>query len=273
VAVDGPKNDGEDAERCAEVRSFIDKSIDWDCEVHKRYNEINLGCRTGPKSAIDWFFKKESEGIILEDDCLPGSSFFPYCEELLTRYRDDERIMTIAGYSIAGADEINIRESYSFIKFPITWGWATWRRAWRLYDMRMTTWPDFCSRRLLYSVFRSSRSINYWQNIFDQMYREPDPSTWDYQWTYACFAHSGLCVFPERSMIRNIGFGMDATHCKQANGLYGAVESHDVSFPLLHPDYVICNEEINGIVERKTFLKQSLPFRATRRIGSFLKAR
>ncbi len=273
IAADGPKGNPEDAGKCAGVRVLIDKGIDWDCEIRKLYNQKNLGCQLGVQSAIDWFFSHETEGIVLEDDCLPSASFFPYCEELLARYRDDERIMTIAGFSAVRDGEIDIPESYTFVKFPITWGWATWRRAWRLYDGHMATWPEFNARRLLGSVFRARRSIRYWQEIFDWASGECNlstcnTSTWDYQWSYASFVNSGLCALPKRSLVRNIGFGDDATHTKQTNTFRKTVDCVEINFPIVHPKFVLCDEDANSLTERRWFRKQSFLKRARRRISS-----
>ena len=98
VAADGPReNRPDEAEKCAEVRRIVDNGIDWDCKVHRLYRDKNLGCKIACSSAIDWFFEHVDEGIILEDDTLPHPTFFQFCEELLKRYRDDERIMLISG--------------------------------------------------------------------------------------------------------------------------------------------------------------------------------
>jgi len=96
VAADGPRagRPGEDA-LCEETRRII--HIDWDCEVHFLYRAENLGCKMGMRGTVKWFFKNEEEGIVLEDDCLPGESFFRFCDELLEKYRYDTRIAHIAG--------------------------------------------------------------------------------------------------------------------------------------------------------------------------------
>ena len=81
-----------ETQKCDSARAIID-SLDWDWEVMTNYSDINLGVRTRVSSSIDWVFQHVEEAIFLEDDCLPGLSFFRYCEELLERYRHDNRIM------------------------------------------------------------------------------------------------------------------------------------------------------------------------------------
>jgi hypothetical protein len=142
VAADGPRTDKEgEAEKCQAVRDII-KRVDWDCEVKTLFREQNLGCKEAVSSAITWFFEQVEEGIILEDDCLPSDSFFSFCAELLEKYRDDKRIMMISGDNFQ--DGIQRGDaSYYFSSVPWIWGWATWRRAWRLYDREMQTFPSF----------------------------------------------------------------------------------------------------------------------------------
>src|SRR5699024_6685762 len=97
VAADGPrKNRANEKEKCNEVRS-IATNVDWECKVKTLFRQNNLGCKQAVSGAIDWLFENEEMGIILEDDCLPDSSFFSFCEELLYKYKDNERIMSIYG--------------------------------------------------------------------------------------------------------------------------------------------------------------------------------
>src|SRR5262245_56278428 len=117
VAADGPRenNAGEAEERCAEVRQLATR-VNWPCEVRTLFREHNLGCRKAVSSAITWFFEQEPEGIILEDDCLPSQSFFPFCAELLARFRDDERIMFITGCNFK-QNMIGLMYCYCFYMF------------------------------------------------------------------------------------------------------------------------------------------------------------
>ena len=99
IAADGARKGKEgEQERVAQVRKLILEGIDWDCEVKTLFRDENLGCGKAVSEGITWFFKNVEQGIILEDDTLPDLSFFPFCEELLERYKDDERVAMISGY-------------------------------------------------------------------------------------------------------------------------------------------------------------------------------
>ena len=95
ITADGARNEDE-WKKCNKARNIINQ-IDWECEIRKNYSDKNLGCKIGVSSGIDWFFKNVEQGIILEDDCLPNQSFFWFCRELLSKYKDDKRIGSISG--------------------------------------------------------------------------------------------------------------------------------------------------------------------------------
>src|SRR5712692_5523584 len=102
LVADGPRLDHpEDVEKCTATRAIVEQ-VDWPCEVLTNFSEANLGCKMRPVSGINWVFENVEEAIILEDDCLPHPSFFPFCQELLERYRDDQRVMMIGGTNLLG---------------------------------------------------------------------------------------------------------------------------------------------------------------------------
>ena len=138
VAADGPRKNKEgEAEKCRRTRDIINQ-VDWDCELKTLFREENRGCKMAVSSAISWFFEQVEQGIILEDDCLPHPSFFPFCEELLIRYKDDDRIGHIGGNCfLPGLIEDGL--SYDFCSISHIWGWASWRRVWKNYDVNFSS--------------------------------------------------------------------------------------------------------------------------------------
>ena len=79
------------------IRESVIEAINWDCEIHTKFNDANLGCKQAVHSAIQWFFDNVPEGIILEDDCIPSVPFFDYATKMLHFYRDEKSIATIGG--------------------------------------------------------------------------------------------------------------------------------------------------------------------------------
>lgn len=233
IAADGPRrNRPDDVEKVKAVREYLMSHVDWDCEVKTLLREENLGCKHAVSSAITWFFDNEEMGIILEDDCLPSQSFFRFCEELLERFKEDSRVMKIAGYSLLDG-RIEYPFSYYFGHIGFSWGWASWRRAWKHFDLGMSDWPDF-KALAVHRVYPFTKMRN---RTFEQTF-QGKIDTWDYQWDYAVAKNHGLSVIPVRSLVRNIGFGKDATHSPENGGARALIKNNECPFPLRHPRFV-----------------------------------
>ncbi|MGD1174069.1 methyltransferase type 11 [Mycobacterium seoulense] len=238
VVADGPRADvpGE-AEKCAAARAVIE-GVDWDCDVQTNYSETNLGCRLRCSSGITWAFELVDRAIIIEDDCIPSASFFPYCAELLERYESDERVMMVSGDNhLFGRAET--AESYYFSRFAHLWGWATWRRAWARYDIHMTNWPEIRDRGLFDHYFRRPSERFFWESVLQCAY-DGNVDTWDFQWVYSIWANSALCVAPARNLVRNIGFHPGATHTMK-NTAYSSLSAEELDLPLTHPATVLAS--------------------------------
>ncbi len=225
--------------------------VDWPCAVKSLVRTSNLGCKRAVSSAIDWFFGHEAEGIILEDDCIPSPSFFRFCEELLERYRDDERVMSICGSTTIA--DASTPESYQFSRHCRVWGWATWRRAWRNYDIEMKAWPAFRDSRQLRAWSGGERQFErFWTSVLDRTHAGK-VDTWDYQWMFACWANGGLACRPAVNMVSNIGFGPDATHTFRASSFQANAPLLNIEFPLTHPDHVLRHVELDRLTQNIQF--------------------
>ena len=175
VASDGPiKNDRDNQELVRYAREIALKEIDWKCEIFINFSEVNKGCKKAVSDGISWFFEKEEEGIILEDDCLPSKDFYKFCSLLLKRYRFDQRVWAICGN---GYQKNNFKndESYFFSRYTDVWGWATWKRCWKFYDSDIKSWSMNKSCSLLNNIFEDKRELRYWNNIFDRLYFKGNP--------------------------------------------------------------------------------------------------
>jgi hypothetical protein len=238
IIANAPRLDRPDeAEQCAQVRAVVEQ-VDWDCDVLKRYSDVHLGIRQQLSTGFDWVFDTVEAAIILEDDCVPHSSFFFFCQELLERYRDDERVMSISGQNIQFGRH-QVFHSYYFSRYFHSWGWASWRRAWQHMDVDMTCWPQVRDSGLLNQILADNRAVHYWKTIFQQTY-EGKIQTWDYQWTLACWLQSGLTILPNRNLISNIGLAPGATHTEhQIGSCYDTMTVEAMQFPLVHPSFMV----------------------------------
>lgn len=245
VAADGARPDrpGE-AGACAAARAAA-TAVDWPCEVKTLFREKNLGCKGAVSSAISWFFEHEEEGIILEDDCLPDGSFFDYCGELLERYRNDEKVMHIGGANFQ--DGISRGSgSYYFSAYAHVWGWASWRRAWKRYNLSL---EGYAGRKLFLEVFGEKAPAAYWEKVM-QGVRDGKVNTWDYQWLYSIWASGGLAVVPNTNLITNIGFGQGSTHLANAASRFANMPRGSLNQPLSHPASVVKDLEADAYTFR-----------------------
>jgi len=247
IAADGPRtNNIEDIEKCEETRKIIDL-IDWDCEVVKLFRKENVGVVKGVVSAIDWFFENEEMGIILEDDCYPSSTFFSYSSELLQKYKNSETIMHISGSNFI--ETTNIDSSYYFSKFGSCWGWATWKRAWNKYDLNLI---ENVSEKNYLEIIRSISTNNYHYEYFKNhlsYHRIGQDNIWDWRWSFCIWFHNGLVINPQSNLIKNIGYGKEATTSKGDNEVRNKISELEISeFKVLkHPKI----EETNFLFEKK----------------------
>lgn len=236
VVADGPRTDRpKDKQKCFEARAIIDR-VDWDCEILTNYSDINVGCKKRVSSGLDWVFSTVEQAIILEDDCLPHPTFFRFCEELLTRYQDDERIAILSGNNFQFGKR-RTEYSYYFSIYPHIWGWASWRRAWSLYDVSMRSWPEIRDGGWIYDIFGDRRTGRYWTNIFEKTYRN-EVDAWAYQLAFSLWTKGGLTVLPNGNLVSNIGFGVEATHTSRGN-IFANLPVEPMGFPLRHPPFVI----------------------------------
>lgn len=252
VSADGPRSYIDtDQEKILSVRKCVLENIDWDCEMRTCFHDRNLGCGLAVSSAINWFFKHELEGIILEDDCIPSISFFRFAEDMLIRYRSDTRVMSIAGTNIQSHEPVEF--SYIFSKFSLMWGWATWRRAWKLYDYHMLEWPRLRQTKWLYSIglgtlyFRQTWTLNFDNTCSGNV------DTWDYQWIYTCWREHGLTILPSVNLVQNIGFGSDATHTQKKHPLFMNLEAQQMTWPLQHPTQIEVSYESDRFIAQNWF--------------------
>lgn len=212
VVADGPRRERKgEAERVAATRRLIDH-VDWPCTVLKNYSDANLGCKHRVATGLTWAFEQVEEAIVLEDDCVPDPSFFTYCEALLERFRQDERVMVVSGSNFQNGNSRS-EYSYYFSKYAHCWGWATWRRAWRHFDLAMSQWEAFKAQGGPARAADSDLEANYWSDIFERESKGQIDS-WAYAWMFNCWSQQGLTAIPSVNLVSNIGFDSYATHTR-----------------------------------------------------------
>lgn len=243
LVADGPRvNRPGEAKRCETVKQIV-SAVDWPCRVETNFAAQNMGCGQRIISGLNWVFSLAEEAIILEDDCLPDPSFFPFCQELLHRYRGDSRIAAITGTNLVERS-VKTPFSYYFSQLGGIWGWATWSSQWKSYDENLKKWPALRDANALAEIFDRPRDIAYWTRIFDAMHEGRGPNTWDYQWVYTNMFGSRLTIVPRVNLVANIGFGDGATHTSTGDPRL-LPKLRSIEFPLRHPDALIASRSLD----------------------------
>lgn len=267
IIADGPRPDrpGE-AERCAATRAVVE-NVSWDCDVMRNYADVNLGVGERPASGLQWVFEHVEDAIILEDDCVADETFFRYCEELLSHYRADERVMHISG------DNWNFgrprdTSSYLFSWYTYSCGWATWRRAFRHYDPEIRLWPQLRATSWLRDLLADAEAADFWASKFDLLHQVGIRNTgWDWPWLFACWAQHGLSILPATNLITNIGFDPDATHTTNVDDARAFVPTVPMQFPLHHPPGMVPDRDVDRRIAEQVGVTRAPqgPYHAVRR--------
>lgn len=235
---DGREDDIENVKKCREIVS----DIDWECEVFYKYQEKNYGCDPSEYISQKWMFEKEEYGIVLEDDDVPSQSFFPYCKEMLEKYKDDDRIGLICGMNNLGVS--NCPNSYFFAQTGSIWGWATWKRNYDQLD------PDYkwMDDNYIMDIFKDRIGPKSFANLMKTIKIHKQSGKEHYESILGSFIllNSKLNIIPSKNLISNIGIGADGTHAvdsidKLPKGIRKVMhmKTYELEFPLKHPKYVL----------------------------------
>ena len=241
---DGPRGERDlpGIEACRNMVS--DENIDWECEVHRMYQEKNVGCDPSEYISQKWAFSIVDKCMVLEDDDVPSQSFFPFCKEMLDRYEHDERITMISGFNI---DEVtpDCPYDYFFTSTFAIWGWASWRRVVDQWDGKYTFLDDAYHMRQLKALAEQRK----YRKDMIQMFHDHRQTGKEYYesifWASMLF-NSGLAIMPSKNQINNLGLMADSTHFtasakttpKRIRRMF-TMKRYELEFPLKHPRYVI----------------------------------
>lgn len=275
---DGPReNRPDDMEKILQCRKICE-NIDWDCEVHRNYQEKNLGCDPAEYAAISWGFENEERLIILEDDDVPSKSFFYFCDELLKKYEEDNEIFMICGRNQLGETDYD-NNSYFFTKADSIWGWASWRDRWKLCDYRHNFLND---RKLVKKIIFDAPTKYDGQQFIKRCKIHQQMATDSYVPSYespiraAIYLNNMLTIVPHKNLIKNVGISGDSEHT--AKGLQSipkgqrkiyTIEAMELEFPLKHPKEKIYNKIF--LIERLKLLGSSSKIRhLIRRVSGYI---
>ena len=246
------KNNNEDIKGIQECREVFE-NIDWDCKVYKNYSEENLGCGKRVSSGISWVFEHVDRAVIIEDDCIIEPSFFQFCEELLEKYKDDERVTMISGLNHFN-DWSCGNNSYFFTRTGAIAAWATWKRVWDQFDFNLCGFNDEYSKKIISESFHNKRAakarMKNWEDIFNKGKRGEVIRFWGPQFGYLKYKSGGMCIVPSHTLSSNVGVNPKATFsgaglefmAKAMRGWFFQ-KTRPMEFPLVHPRIMQVDEE------------------------------
>jgi len=246
VACDGPRNSSGKKKTDA-VKKYILDNINWKCEVKTLFRKKNLGCKYAVSGAIDWFFENVEQGIIIEDDCLPNQSFFRFCQEMLEKYKDNDKIASITGQNMV--HNTNIRDSFTFSKYSFIWGWATWRDSWKDYNVDIENFEKI--KEELRGTLSFIEILRLKKVVKDLLLGKTN--TWDVQWSLLNLIRKSLCIVPRGNLIENLGLeGKTYTHTKPNyfDKLFLFHKRVEMRFPLEFPKEIVSDKKF----DKKYFL-------------------
>lgn len=273
---DGPRKDNKldlkNMQRCRDIA----ESVDWECEVYKNYSSENLGCGRRVYSGITWAFSYVDRLIILEDDCLPSQSFFPFCDELLEKYLYDPRIGMISGMNHMNTFD-KISYDYLFARVGSIAGWATWKRSWDTIEYDLDFIKDEDTLRLLNNYISHNRInsglVKNAIKLKERLMNGENLTSWSYQRVLNDYLNSALIIVPKYNLMSNIGLTEESVHSvndirkvpRAMRKLY-KLKLYEIKFPLQHPKYIIEDIEYNKLVDKMMSPKGILKY--SRRIES-----
>jgi hypothetical protein len=256
VAADGPR-EGKEGEKeiCGQARKIMEQ-VNWNCELKTLFRDKNLGCKIAVSSAIDWFFENVEEGIILEDDCLPSQSFFWFCQELLERYKNDMRVYHITGRNNLGSYLPSLYD-YHFATGGSIWGWATWRNRWGYNNLNLDIIEDKEASKKLKDFLCNTNAFRGHLNAMRTI-KEDKVNTWDYYWIFSTKINNGLSIVPSKNLVKNIGFGEDATHTTVCTNIEQLnMIANEIEFPIKHPSTISVDRKLSNLLDNIEFPLES----------------
>jgi hypothetical protein len=232
-AIDGPRSDRPLDKSLVEETQKLQTLLDWRCTVLTRFLDENLGCGLGVSTAISWALENEERIIILEDDIIPSTSFFKYCDELLEFYKDEDKVFSISGSNFLPEEMSPSEANFRFSNFPHVWGWAIWKRSWQNYEFDVEDWRDQLGRAELKKIFKGSYlSYLIWPFVLDRVAKK-EIDTWDYQLCLTQWRLGALSIVPNVNLTENIGFSSDATHTTKVPNYL--LDTKEMQFPMAYP--------------------------------------
>lgn len=224
---DAPKTP-KDVQRVAEVRKII-KNVVGFAEVTVRERTMNIGLARSIIEGVTELAAAYGSVIVLEDDLVVAPEFLTFMNQSLRRYEWDSRVMAVSGYMFPVETPNGIGSTF-FCRVPTSWGWGTWDRAWKCLELdsaKLLVGLEDKSRR---EAFNVNGAYPYFEHLGFQAEGKLD--VWGVRWYASMFAMGGLCLYPSRSLVQNIGMDGSGVHCGSSDNFHVTLSTSEAwDFP------------------------------------------
>lgn len=249
LAGDGPRNEA-DKEKIIECHKILE-NIDWECQVHRYYSEVNKGILRNDEEGIKSAFKLVDRLICVEDDMLCSESFFWFCQEMLEKYKDDMRVQMVCGQNLEGISE-SVSADYFFARRISSGCIGIWKSKYEYVDYSYPVFEDTYMTSLLEKNIprnlKSAKHIERAKRDRKEYLQHPAPKSSEVAFTLNFYLNNWLNIIPKRNMTVSIGLSEDSAHApdkleKLPKGIRRVFELplYDIEMPIKHPKYMICD--------------------------------
>jgi hypothetical protein len=239
IFVDGQRNEI-DASKIAKVKDVINQ-FDGFKSINVSYSDINKGLGASIISGTTKIINQYGKIIVVEDDLYVSPGFLSFMNKMLQEYKDDNRIMQISGYGTKVRCPKSYQCNYYLNKRAHSWTWGTWKDRWNTVDWEVKDYGELVANKAKQKVFNE-----YGSDLFGMLkgYMEGRNHSWYIRFNYSMFKQGKYTICPIRSLVRNDGFGEEATNCKTYN-------RYKIDFDNLYyvdyniPEHIEWNEKLN----------------------------
>lgn len=237
----------DEVERNTTIRNFSNE-IDWECSLKTFFRDKPVDVYTSLFGAIDWVFQHEDKAIIVEEDCRCSKSFFYFCEDLLNKYENEERVWMISGNNYHDEKKYS-NHSFFFSRYMHIYGWATWKNRWQKIDRSGKIWEEMKRENLLFNYFQNKKEGLYHFNRFERFVENISVRpAWDVLFYMSMIENRSYGIVPTINLAQNMGtFGI---HSRGGDNSHN-ITAKEINGEILYPKYIIPNSLYDDVHFRK----------------------
>lgn len=211
---DGPKDENDRA-AVDEVRRYV-RQIEGFAAVRLTERKQNQGLASNIIDGVTTVAGQYGRVIVLEDDLRVSPYFLKFMNDALETYRDEPRVGHIQACDYTRSP---ILPDTFLIKWTGSWGWATWDRAWKLFNPDGAELLRQLEERKLTKTFDFNGKYGYTRMLRKQV--EGKNNSWAIRWNASLFLKDVLSLNVGKALVQNNGFDGTGTHCG-GGGLYAS---------------------------------------------------